>query len=115
MMIPPLPRRRAAHGLPISLEELIRSGLLTPTPAQAAAGLRRERTAGHPAGGRCLDKKIEGHYSDPLRGGGVGTPVGAPPLACGAGTEITNAPPGLTPCGARDSRGALCRPILSSR
>jgi hypothetical protein len=43
-MVPPLPRRSGAAGLPISLKELIRLGLLLPTPTQAALGCgwRRE-------------------------------------------------------------------------
>lgn len=42
MMVPPLPRQSPGHGLPIGLEDLVRIGLLLPTPAQAAFGLRRE-------------------------------------------------------------------------
>jgi hypothetical protein len=41
-MVPPLPRRSAGRGLRISLEELVRLGLLLPTQEQARAGLRRE-------------------------------------------------------------------------
>jgi len=39
-MIPPLPRRSGAAGLRISLEELVRLGLLLPTQEQAAGGWR---------------------------------------------------------------------------
>lgn len=41
-MIPPLPRRSPSSGLRIELEELVRLGLLRPTAAQLARGLRRE-------------------------------------------------------------------------